>query len=247
MKRHFLYLIENKINSMLYIGVTCQSLDRRFSQHCKLTSSCAYISKAIQKYGKDSFTIRTLAIGDKEYIYNLERLSIEKFNSLAPYGYNLSRGGIENTRQNIQHTITTKEKISKSLSGRTASLTTRQKMSATRKKLIAAGKIKRRSLLTEIEVIFIRDNLHIPINELATKFNVSYNCVHNIVTGSRWKSTPINCQRRVRAGKNYVYCDGFIFRSVSLAAKTLGISSAGLQKRLKSNPNYYRLETNCGN
>lgn len=44
-----------------YIGRTKRSLRKRWYDHCLLTSNCLLLKRAIEKYGKESFTITAIA------------------------------------------------------------------------------------------------------------------------------------------------------------------------------------------
>ena len=105
----FIYKITNLINGKIYIGQTTKSIDIRWKQHCKANSYCNYLKNAIQKYGKENFTIEEIdganSLSELNY---LEKHYICKFNSLAPNGYNLQSGGNNKLHHNI-----TKNKLSK--------------------------------------------------------------------------------------------------------------------------------------
>lgn len=92
-----IYLIRNLTNNKVYIGQTIQPINERFKQHKKLCQSNKnqLIYKAIQKYGKDSFSIEEIESGIKTYdeLNQKEAYYIERYNSMAPLGYNLSPGG----------------------------------------------------------------------------------------------------------------------------------------------------------
>ena len=91
----FVYMIKNTLNGKIYIGQTTKNIKRRWQKHCNLKHSCCPIlSRAINKYGKENFTIEeidgTNSLSELNY---LEKHYIYKFNSLAPNGYNLQTGG----------------------------------------------------------------------------------------------------------------------------------------------------------
>lgn len=89
-----IYLITNKINKKRYVGQTTQKLTHRWAQHCDKNSCCLGIKRAIEKYGKENFTIRTLYKANSiEELNAKEILFINKFNTLSPNGYNLKTGG----------------------------------------------------------------------------------------------------------------------------------------------------------
>ena len=85
-----IYKIVNIINNKVYIGQSINSLNR-FKQHCENKNSL--IGKAIQKYGKENFQLEIL--GRFEDYNEKEKYYINFYRSLAPYGYNLAKGGEE--------------------------------------------------------------------------------------------------------------------------------------------------------
>ena len=94
-----IYKITNLINGKVYIGQSIH-IERRWMEHCNPSSS-SVISKAIQKYGKENFNFEVLkefSIQDSDKLDEYEDYYIHYYNSLVPYGYNVS----ENT--GVQHT-----------------------------------------------------------------------------------------------------------------------------------------------
>ncbi len=89
MKRAILYMLESPFGKA-YIGVTIRTLSARISSHC---NSNHVIGKALRKYGRNNFKQRILVVGEKDYIYSIEKRAIEVFGTLAPLGYNLKEGG----------------------------------------------------------------------------------------------------------------------------------------------------------
>ena len=90
-----IYKIENKINHKLYIGQSINP-EMRFKNHCFLSSAKkdnSLIDKAIQKYGKENFSLEVL--GWFEDYNDKEKYYIEYYRSLVPYGYNILKGGEE--------------------------------------------------------------------------------------------------------------------------------------------------------
>lgn len=90
------YLIQNKLNGKGYVGITTRSVDRRWYEHRFVENSCGkLLSKAIQKYGEQSFEITVLAsaIGDVDNLKELEKQLIAQHNTAVPLGYNLTMGG----------------------------------------------------------------------------------------------------------------------------------------------------------
>lgn len=88
-----IYIITNKINKKQYVG---QSVDphKRFIGHCNAKNKDnSLIDKAIQKYGRENFSLEILGwftdYNEKEKYY------IAAYETLAPNGYNILKGGEE--------------------------------------------------------------------------------------------------------------------------------------------------------
>ena len=89
-----IYIITNKLNGKSYIG---QAVDvkKRFQSHCKPSAwilNGDLVGRAIQKYGKENFVCETLCENVDDY-NEQEIYYIEKYNTIAPNGYNISSGG----------------------------------------------------------------------------------------------------------------------------------------------------------
>lgn len=84
-----IYKIENKINHKIYIGQSVNPA-RRFKQHCNTNKYNSLITKAIEKYGEDNFSLEIL--GWYENYNDKEKEFIQQYRSLAPYGYNILEG-----------------------------------------------------------------------------------------------------------------------------------------------------------
>jgi group I intron endonuclease len=125
---------------MVYIGVTKNPKSRMNAHACSKTPTRSIIKNAMQKYGRDKFTLQVLAIGTQKYCYELERKAIESFNTLNPSGYNICTGGLgaigiygdKNGMYGKTHTPETIEKMRKAASGKKLSDETKAKMSASR-------------------------------------------------------------------------------------------------------------------
>lgn len=88
-----IYMITNNINHKSYIGQS-NNPTRRFREHCEsLENYKSMISDAIHKYGRENFTFQIL--GWYEDYNEKERYFIQYYRTLAPYGYNIARGGEE--------------------------------------------------------------------------------------------------------------------------------------------------------
>lgn len=124
-----IYKITNKINNKYYIGQTIQCVKQRFREHCRKTKNTSIINNAINKYGKDNFTLqiidtaKTIAELNKKEIFWIKKLKSNKV------GYNIEPGG-----KNCKLAQSTIAKISK----------TRK-----RKPVIAVNKITRKKMRFE--------------------------------------------------------------------------------------------------
>lgn len=124
-----------------YVGVTTKPLSYRVTQHYHFQTA---IGRALRKY-RDRIKTEVLAVGDEQYIYDLEKQAIELFGTMAPDGYNLREGG-----QFSRHTKASKRKIADAHRGKIVSEQTRKRIGAasrgripsqeTRKKLSVALK-----------------------------------------------------------------------------------------------------------
>lgn len=83
-----IYKIENLINHKIYIGQSVH-IEKRWQEHCQ-KSKKSLISQAISKYGKENFSFQIIEeVDDISLLNTLESQYIQKFNSLAPNGYNI--------------------------------------------------------------------------------------------------------------------------------------------------------------
>jgi group I intron endonuclease len=89
-----IYTITNTINKKVYVGQTTRAVECRWAKHCSKSTKSA-IGCAIQKYGKDVFMFEVVYTA-----YSIEELNskeieyITKYNSTAPNGYNITKGGL---------------------------------------------------------------------------------------------------------------------------------------------------------
>jgi len=102
-----IYLITNTINNKVYVGQTKLTLEQRFKEHQQPSKKTA-VSYAIQKYGKENFTIELLEECNIINLDEKETFYIKKYKSYEQ-GYNNTIGG---GSQYISHTPEVKEKLS---------------------------------------------------------------------------------------------------------------------------------------
>jgi group I intron endonuclease len=108
-----IYLIINNINNKMYVGQTKHSIECRFREHQQPSKKTA-ITQAIQKYGKENFTIELLEECNIHNLDERETFYIEKYNSYKE-GYNNTIGG---GSQYISHTPEVKQKLSIAAKGK---------------------------------------------------------------------------------------------------------------------------------
>ena len=89
-----IYIIENNINQKVYIGQTIQNIKNRFQTHCRMLKKRRNmrITIAINKYGKENFSIRILEECDFSNLNEREIFYISKYDSYKN-GYNSTLGG----------------------------------------------------------------------------------------------------------------------------------------------------------
>jgi hypothetical protein len=136
-----IYLIVNKINQKKYIGKTNFSLSRRWSEHCSQAkhSPKTYLHKAIKKYGKENFEIKSIFSTDsKTGLAKHEIQFIKMYKTKAPFGYNLTDGGEGVSGLSVE----TKEKIRLKKLGQRASAETRQRLSESHRGVVNFALIK---------------------------------------------------------------------------------------------------------
>lgn len=119
-----IYKITNKINGKIYIGQTVKSIETRMNEHFLNAdlNKKFYLSKAIRKFGKESFAIESIDYAyTKKDINEKEMYWIKYYKSNNRlYGYNMTNGGEGGNTYLLK---TTKEmgiiseKISKGLRG----------------------------------------------------------------------------------------------------------------------------------
>lgn len=94
-----IYKITNQVNGKIYIGLTTESLQKRWRSH-KISSrnKNTHLYIAMRKYGVENFTIEVIDETDSfEELGRLERYYINQYNSQDPnFGYNVTAGGESN-------------------------------------------------------------------------------------------------------------------------------------------------------
>lgn len=111
MKPFYLYKIVNTVNDKVYIGITSRP-KARYKEHFAKNSKCSKLRNAINKHGKDSFSMEVICIGSEDYIIDMESRVIELYDSIHS-GYNLMNG--HPNKNGTQHAEESLLKISNSL------------------------------------------------------------------------------------------------------------------------------------
>lgn len=95
-----IYVITHKESGKKYVGLTIQTLERRWKYHIEqsnagLIKSESSLHHAIREFGPDAFEMSQLDSGKcKDDLERNEREWIEKLGTMAPNGYNLHAGGV---------------------------------------------------------------------------------------------------------------------------------------------------------
>jgi len=105
-----IYIIRNKIDNKTYIGQAVShrlnkgkyryfGYDGRFKDHISEAinntkkNQCTYLNNSIRKHGIKNFFVELIETCDKNNSDNREIYYIEKYKSIYPNGYNLTKGG----------------------------------------------------------------------------------------------------------------------------------------------------------
>ena len=95
-----IYLVTNTSTRLQYVGLTVQTLERRWQYHIEQSKTGHIKSEeslhaSIREHGAEKFTIREIDRGiTKKNLEAKERKWIKKLNTLVPNGYNISTGGV---------------------------------------------------------------------------------------------------------------------------------------------------------
>lgn len=120
------YKHTNTKNGKVYIGITSQSIKRRWRNFGHGYKTNGYFYSAIKKYGWDSFSHEIILKNlSRDEAQNIEIKLILKYKSVNPnYGYNLTYGGEANVPSDE-----TRLKMSESKIGKKATEETKEKFS----------------------------------------------------------------------------------------------------------------------
>jgi len=117
----YIYKVTNKINGKQYIGQSiCADIKNRWRQHKAKDGIGKYLLAAYNKYGIKNFIYTIICICFDEDCNRFEEEYINKYNTLAPNGYNLQKGGkrVYTKRENNKLSEEHKQKIRNKLTGK---------------------------------------------------------------------------------------------------------------------------------
>lgn len=85
------YKITNSLNGKIYVGMTKQTIEKRFIQHSTANTP---LGNAMRDCGLDNFTVEVIeTCPSLESAHDREKFWIKALKSKIPYGYNQSDGG----------------------------------------------------------------------------------------------------------------------------------------------------------
>lgn len=255
MKTWKIYKHTNLINGKSYIGQTSQEdLNKRWSDghgyYAKRRNKNNTIFwNAIQKYGWENFSHELLEDGIKtlEEANKREAYWISYYHTFVEdpncWGYNMTAGG-----SGVSHTVSesTKQKISKSLTGHVMTDEHKAKINLT---------LKRKSIICiETEIIYES------VSEAARQTGIKRENIKTALNGKRQSAGGYHWAKaddkakiselkllagKCKAAKRKVYCIelNLEFESITAAAKYLGVNqsaiSGALSGRYKTVKNYH--------
>lgn len=142
----FVYLIHNNVNRKMYVGQTRRTIAERWGEHRKeMLRPCMVLHRAINKYGKEAFTVSPLVETDSQQELDaLECYWITLLETIGISGYNCKTGGgspiySDETRKRMSKkrskpmSAEGRQNISLAQRGKKLSAETRLKMSLVRK------------------------------------------------------------------------------------------------------------------
>ena len=98
MKTGYIYVIYNRINHKCYIGQTIRDPSIRIQAHFRGKGGARLLTTAVNKLGVHNFGSHVIPTPIPVYRLDyMEQAYIISFNSMSPYGYNISAGGKHKT------------------------------------------------------------------------------------------------------------------------------------------------------
>jgi group I intron endonuclease len=104
----YIYRIKNKITKKSYIGESKgKDVKWRWNEHKKTiekNKGCPALRDAVKKYGIENFEFSIIIICFDDERFKYEKEYIKKYNTVVPYGYNITSGGEGGGFQGKKHT-----------------------------------------------------------------------------------------------------------------------------------------------
>lgn len=117
-----LYIITNAVNGKRYVGLTTQSLKKRWNNHlAAIKNPTCSLHMAILKYGRINFSIEHIACARSfDDLAELEKIMITQENTffMDRHGYNMTTGGDGTSGRIFRHSAETIARISNTHSGK---------------------------------------------------------------------------------------------------------------------------------
>ncbi|AGE49239.1 GIY-YIG catalytic domain-containing endonuclease [Acanthocystis turfacea Chlorella virus Br0604L] len=158
----FIYMLTSP-NGKAYIGQTTEKiLEDRLKKHRLLVSNCRALINAIKKYSWEKFQIDSYECPDDE-LNKHEEMLIETLGTLSPGGYNLKKGGDNNSPSDE-----TRAKISTKLKGQIIPPETREKM--------RLGQLKREKRPKEVGLKISESKKKISDEQILAALEMGKNC-----------------------------------------------------------------------
>lgn len=227
---HNIYKIVNSINDKIYVGQTTRNIRERFYEHKKTSNPCVFLKQAMQKYGKDKFSISLIeTVSSIEEANERESYWISLYNSTnGNYGYNFCSGGQGNPSPCSPKT---KEKLSIAMLGNKNPNFGTKKSAEWKSIISAANKGKklseeRKKKLSEMNTGFLNPNFGLKrSSETKAKMSASQK------GKPRFHKTTAKPVMEITTGKQ--------FESSKAAAEFFKINFRGISKNLNGQSSHY--------
>lgn len=110
-EKGIVYRIDHKSSGKCYVGITIQTLERRWQNHIEQAVAGSVkdqdsLHEAIRRYGPDEFSVSAIDHGTtKKDIEKAERYWIKKLKTQIPNGFNIAPGGSSGGSTPIETTV----------------------------------------------------------------------------------------------------------------------------------------------
>ena len=220
-----IYLITNKVNTKLYIGVTGKEIIERFKEHCRSAryNSKSLLHKAMRKNGIENFRASLLVTyPSKKEALEEEKKYIARLKTKIPYGYNLTCGGegLDEFKYNRKQ----KQELVKMLRKRWANPEFREKRDKSLRKAMKNPEVSKKISLA-CKNMWKNPEIRIRILAGHKKYYEEHPEALEKVRRQGVENNPNAKKVKVK---------GIIYFTGKAAAKVLGISAGTLVNRLQS-------------